>query len=41
MVNKVENASWTATEYIARNHNFLWYLGLIIVSAGLGALAVF
>ena len=41
MVKKIEDVSWEATEYIAREHNAWWYLGLIIVTAGFSALAVF
>ena len=41
MVNKIENISWTATEYIAKDHNFWWYLSLVLISGGLGTLAVF
>lgn len=39
MVNKPQDVSWTATEYIVKNHNAWWYLGLIIVVGGLCALA--
>lgn len=41
MVNKIQDVSWTATEYIAKNHNAWWYLGLVIVAGGFGALAFF
>ncbi len=41
MVNKIQDVSWTATEYIAKNHNAWWYLGLIIIAGGFGTLAVF
>ncbi len=41
MANKIENVSWTATEYIAKDHNVWWYLGLVIVAGGFSALAVF
>ena len=41
MVNKIQDVSWNATEYIARNHNGWWYFGLILITAGFGVLAVF
>ncbi len=41
MVNKIQDVSWEATEYIAKDHNAWWYLGLVIITAGFGALAVF
>jgi len=40
MVKKLESVSWQAEEYLVKNHNFLWYLGLIIITAGLGTIAV-
>ena len=35
------NISWEAEEYIVRDHNVWWYLGLFIIAGGLGVLAVF
>lgn len=35
-----ENVTWEAQEYIVRDRNFWWYIGLFIVGAGLCALAV-
>ena len=32
--------SWEAEEYIVKEHHIWWYLGLFVVAAGLGALAV-
>ena len=40
MVSKSESISWEAEEYIVKSHNGWWYFGLFIVTAGLGALAV-
>jgi hypothetical protein len=40
MVKKVGSVSWEAEEYIVRDHDALWYLGLIVINAGLIALAV-
>ena len=33
--------SWEAEEYIIRDHDAMWYIGLFIVAIALGALAVF
>ena len=41
MVKKIEDVSWEATEYIAKDHNAWWYFGLIIITACFSALAVF
>lgn len=41
MAKKIEDVSWEATEYIAKGHNAWWYVALVIVTAGLSALAVF
>ena len=41
MVNKVQDVSWTATEYIAKNHNGWWYVGLILIAAAFCVLAFF
>lgn len=40
MAKKIEDVSWEATEYIARDHNVWWYVGLFIVTAAFCALAV-
>ena len=32
--------TWTAEEYIVKSHNGWWYLGLVLVTGGLSALAV-
>ena len=41
MVNTPKEVSWEAAEYIVREHNAWWYLGLFAVGAGLCVLAVF
>ena len=40
MVKELKPVTWQAEEYIVRNHNFWWYVGLFIVAAGFSALAV-
>lgn len=40
MVKKIENVTWEAEEYISREHNVWWYIGLVVVTLALGALAV-
>ena len=37
---KSNSITWDAEEYIAKAHNAWWYIGLVIVTGGLGALAV-
>lgn len=37
---KSTNISWQAEEYIVREHNAGWYIGLFVVSGGLIALSV-
>ncbi len=32
--------TWTAEEYIIKSHNGWWYFGLVLVTAGLSAIAV-
>ena len=32
--------TWDAEEYITKSHNGWWYFGLLIVTAGLSALAI-
>lgn len=41
MVKALNNISWEAEEYIVRDHNTWWYIGLFVVGGALGALAVF
>lgn len=41
MAKQIQDVSWEATEYIAKEHNAWWYLALIAVTAGFGALAIF
>ena len=41
MANTLKDISWEAEEYIIRDHNIWWYIGLFIIGGGLGALAVF
>ena len=40
MVKELKPVTWQTEEYIVRNHNFWWYVGLFIVAAGFSALAV-
>ncbi len=41
MAKALKSVSWEAGEYIARNHNVGWYIGLFIVTAAFSALAIF
>lgn len=41
MVKTIPEISWEAEEYITKNHNASWYLGLFAVSAALCILAFF
>ena len=41
MAKKVSEVSWQAEEYIVRDHDAWWYIGLFLVTAGLCVLAVF
>ena len=41
MANKLSPVSWQGEEYIVKKHNTGWYIGLVIVTAGLSAIAVF
>ncbi|MBQ9403342.1 hypothetical protein IJU22_02105 [Candidatus Saccharibacteria bacterium] len=41
MTKELHPVSWEAEEYIPKNHNTWWYIGLFAISLGLGALAVF
>ncbi len=40
MVKTLQPVSWEAEEYIVRDHNFWWYIGLCIVSVLLSVIAV-
>lgn len=40
MATKLQNVSWQAEEYIVRDHNAWWYVGLAVVTIALGALAI-
>lgn len=40
MAQAVQNVSWEAEEYVIRDRNAWWYIGLIIVGGALSALAV-
>ncbi len=40
MAKKLNPVSWEAEEYIVKNHNTGWYIGLAVVTIALGALAV-
>lgn len=40
MVNNQEDIAWEAEEYIVREHNALWYIGLIVITGGLCGLSV-
>ena len=40
MVKKLAPVSWDAEEYISREHNAWWYVGLFVVTAGLSAIAI-
>lgn len=40
MAKKLTPVSWEAQEYIVKDHNTGWYIGLFLVSVALGALAV-
>ena len=40
MTTKLTPISWEAEEYIVKNHNAIWYIGLSVVSIALCALAV-
>lgn len=40
MAKTLKPVSWEAEEYIIRDHNAWWYVGLFLVAIGLSALAV-
>ncbi|MBR3176322.1 hypothetical protein IKF26_02910 [Candidatus Saccharibacteria bacterium] len=41
MAKTLKNISWEAEEYIVKDHNTWWYIGLFIVSVGLCVLSIF
>lgn len=41
MAKTLQPVSWQAEEYIPKDHNALWYVGLIIITAILSAVAIF
>ena len=41
MVKELKPVSWEAEEYITKNHNVGWYIGLAIFTIAFGALAIF
>ena len=40
MVKQLERVDWEAEEYVVRDRNAGWYIGLFIVAAGLIALSI-
>ena len=40
MAQAIQDISWEAEEYIVRDRNVWWYIGLFLVGAGLSAIAV-
>ena len=40
MAQALQDISWEAEEYIVRDRNFWWYIGLFLVGIGLSAIAV-
>lgn len=41
MAKNLQPISWEGEEYIIKEHNYIWYLGLLVVGGGLITLAVF
>ena len=41
MATQLSPVSWEAEEYITKDHNAGWYIGLFIIAVALGALAIF
>ena len=41
MVTELQPVSWEAEEYLVREHNTWWYLGLVIITIALAAIAVY
>ena len=40
MVKTLKPVSWEAEEYVTHDHNFIWYIGLLVVVAILSAIAI-
>ncbi len=40
MAKTLDSVSWDAEEYIVKNHNSWWYVGLAVITIGLSVLAV-
>ena len=40
MAKTLDSVSWDAEEYIVKNHNSWWYVGLAVITIGLSALAI-
>ena len=40
MAQALKDISWTAEEYIVRDRNVWWYIGLFVIGLGLSAIAV-
>ncbi len=40
MAKKLDPVSWEGEEYIVKDHNTAWYIGLTAITLGLGALAI-
>ena len=41
MTKQSSSVSWEAEEYLTKNHNTGWYIGLFLIAAALSVLAVF
>ena len=41
MAKELSPVSWQGEEYISKDHNVGWYIGLFIIAAALSALAIF
>ena len=41
MAKQLKPVSWEAEEYIIKDHNYAWYIGLAIVTIALSVLAIF
>lgn len=41
MAKSIKEISWEAEEYIVREHNTWWFIGLFIICAGLSTLSIF
>ena len=41
MAKTLKNISWEAEEYLVKDRNIWWYIGLFVVGVGLSALSVF